>query len=189
MYSPWWFKTKDCNITCAATNETVDDNWLCSLYTLVSQLNWHQDSNQFKYNIIQRKYIYHFNHTNHHTTHHNRFTALFTGPSGWAGDRRELLDFMVQGKTNRGRHTDHPARRHSIRTNQCPPPPSSHFLQAGCPSCHPTNSVKALKAASASKKNSQVTKQIPFADDTQHTRSRNTSHQHLRIKTTVKIND
>ena len=27
-----------------------------------------------------------------------------------------------------------------------PPPPSPHFLQAGCPSCRPTNSVKALKA-------------------------------------------
>jgi len=36
--------------------------------------------------------------------HHNRFTALFPGPSGWAGARRELLDFMVQGKINRGRH-------------------------------------------------------------------------------------
>ena len=34
----------------------------------------------------------------------------------------------------------------SIRTNQCPPPPSSrYFLQAGCPSCRLTNSVKALK--------------------------------------------
>jgi len=31
---------------------------------------------------------------------------------------------MVQGEINRGRHTDHPAGRHSIRTNQCPPPPS-----------------------------------------------------------------
>jgi len=35
---------------------------------------------------------------------------------------------MVQGEINRGRHTDHPARRHSIRTNQCPPPPSSHVF-------------------------------------------------------------
>ena len=78
--------------------------------------------------------------------HHNRFTSLFPGPPGWAGARRGLLDFMVQGKINRGRHTDHPAGRHSIRTNQCPPPPSPHFLQAGCPSCRPTNSVKALKA-------------------------------------------
>jgi len=41
------------------------------------------------------------------------------------------------------------AGRHSIRTNQCSPPPSPYFLQAGCPSCHPTNGVKALKATSA----------------------------------------
>jgi len=40
--------------------------------------------------------------------------------------------------------TDHLAGCHSIRTNQCPPTPSRHFLQARCPSCHPTNSVKAL---------------------------------------------
>jgi len=33
---------------------------------------------------------------------------------------QKLLDFMVQGKINRGRHTDHPAWRHSIQTNQCP---------------------------------------------------------------------
>ena len=82
------------------------------------------------------------------TPHHNRFMALFLGPPGWAGARRELLDCMVQGEINRGRHTDHLAGRHSIQTNQCPPPPSSHILQAGCPSCHqPT--VKALKATSA----------------------------------------
>jgi len=27
-----------------------------------------------------------------------------------------IMDFMVQGKINRGRHTNHPAGRHSIRT-------------------------------------------------------------------------
>jgi len=58
--------------------------------------------------------------------HHNRFTALFPGQPGWADTRRELLDFMVQGKINRGRHTDHPAGCHSIWTNQCPPPSSPH---------------------------------------------------------------
>jgi len=78
----------------------------------------------------------------HHHHHHNRFTALFPGPPGYTGARRELLDFMVQGKINRGRHTDYPAGCHSIRTNQCPPPPSS-------PSRRPSNSVKALKATSA----------------------------------------
>jgi len=81
----------------------------------------------------------------HLPPHHNRFTALFPGPPGRAGARRELLDFMVQGKINRGRHTDHLAGHHSIRTNQCPPPPSPIFLQARCPSCYPTNSVKGLK--------------------------------------------
>ena len=89
----------------------------------------------------------------HNSPHHNRFTAIFPRPPGWVGARRELLDFMVQGKINRGRHTDHPDGRHSIRTsNQCPPPPwspSPIFLQAGCPSCRPTNSVKAPKATSA----------------------------------------
>jgi len=87
-------------------------------------------------------------------TNDNRTTTIFygpfRGPPGWASARRELLDFMVQGKINRGRHTDHPAGRHSIGTNQCPPPPSPHFLQAGCPSCSPTNSVKALEGHSMS---------------------------------------
>jgi len=40
------------------------------------------------------------------TNTHNRFTALFPGPPRWAGARRGLLDFMVQRKINRGRHTD-----------------------------------------------------------------------------------
>jgi len=82
--------------------------------------------------------------------HHNRFTALFSGPPGWAGARRELLDFMVQGKINRGRHTDHPAGRHTpSRLTSAHLHQPSIFLQAGCPSCRPTNSVKALKATSA----------------------------------------
>ena len=79
----------------------------------------------------------------HH--HHNRFTALFPGPPGQAGARRELLDFMVQEEINRGRHC------HCIPANQCPPPPSPIFLRAGCPSCCPNNHVKALKATSVSK--------------------------------------
>ena len=84
------------------------------------------------------------------TPHHKRFMAIFLGPPGWAGARREHLDFVVQWKINRSRHTNHPARRYSSQTNQCPPPPSPpHFLQTRCPSCHPTNSVKALKATSA----------------------------------------
>jgi len=49
----------------------------------------------------------------------------------------------VQGKINRGRHTDHPAGRHSIQTNQCPPPPSSMFFyrQDALPAAQPTVST------------------------------------------------
>ena len=72
--------------------------------------------------------------------HHNRFTALFPGPPGWAGARRELLDFMLQGKINRDRNTDHPAGRHSIRTNQCPPhhPPHIFYRPDALPAAQPT---------------------------------------------------
>jgi len=63
--------------------------------------------------------------TQHHH-HHNRFMALFSGPPRWASARTELLNFMVQGKINRGIHTDNLARCHSIRTKQCPPLPSPH---------------------------------------------------------------
>ena len=77
-------------------------------------------------------------HRDHHH-HHNCFTTLFPGPPGWAGARRKLLDFMVQEKINRGRHTDNPAGHHSIRTNQCPPPPSSHFYRPDAlPAIQPT---------------------------------------------------
>jgi len=68
----------------------------------------------------------------YHTTP-QPFYGLFPEPPGWASARRELLDFMVQGKTNRERHTDHPAGRHSIRTNQCPPPPSPIFFTGRMP--------------------------------------------------------
>jgi len=86
----------------------------------------------------------------HHTHTHNSFTALFPGPLRWAGARKELLYFMVQGKINRVRHTDHPDGRHSIRTsNQCPRPPFPIFFTGQMPFLPPTNSVKAPKAASA----------------------------------------
>jgi len=38
----------------------------------------------------------------------------------------------MQGKINRGRHTDHQAGRLSIRTNQCPPPSSPTACQLSC---------------------------------------------------------
>ena len=81
---------------------------------------------------------------NHHH-HHNRFTAPFLDHPGepvpeenfwtlWCKERLTEADTLTirLGATPSGltsAHLDHPI-----------------FLQVGCPSCHPTNSVKALKA-------------------------------------------
>ena len=79
------------------------------------------------------------------THHHNRYMALFPGPPGWAGTRREPLDFVVQGKINRGRHTDHPAGRHSIQTKQCLPPPSPIFLTGRMPFLPPNQQCQSTE--------------------------------------------
>jgi len=92
-------------------------------------------------NLLLTKY-------HHPQPFYGHFNSRTTLRPGWAGARRELLDFMVQGKINRGRHTDHPAGRHSIRTNSAHLNHPPCCLQARCPSCRPTNSVKALKATS-----------------------------------------
>jgi len=81
--------------------------------------------------------------TNTHAHTHNRFTALFPGPSGWAGARRELLDFMVHGKIN-ALTIVLGATPSGLTSAHLHHPP--YFLQAGYPSCRPTNSVKALEA-------------------------------------------
>jgi len=73
----------------------------------------------------------------------------FYGPiSGTTRCQKRTLDYMVQGTIYRGRHTDHPAGHDSGLTSAHVHHPPI-FFQAGCPSCHPTNSVKALKATSA----------------------------------------
>jgi len=48
----------------------------------------------------------------------------------------------MQRKINRGRHTDHSAGRHSIRTKQCPPPPSPDIFYGpdALPAAQPTAS-------------------------------------------------
>jgi len=75
---------------------------------------------------------------------HTTILQPFPGPPRWAGARRELLDLWCNGRLTEA-DTDQSAGRHSIRPTSAHLPPSTHFLQAGCPSCRPANSVKALK--------------------------------------------
>ena len=87
---------------------------------------------------------------------HTRLTALCPGLPGWAGSRKAKtnLDFTEARDSEWQWHINiswaicksAPCSR-QITT---PAPHHSVFLQAGCPSCHPTNSVKALKALSLS---------------------------------------
>ena len=59
--------------------------------------------------------------------HHHTTTAVlrpfFRDHPGEPCQKR-TSGLIVEGEINRGRHTGHPAGRHSIRTNQSPPPPS-----------------------------------------------------------------
>jgi len=78
----------------------------------------------------------------HSTTHHTTtvLRPFFRDYPGEPVPEEKRLDFMVQGKINRGRHTNHPAGCHSIQTNQCPSPPSPSFFYRpdALPAAQPT---------------------------------------------------
>jgi len=77
-------------------------------------------------------------------THTNVLRPFFRDHPGEPVPEEDFWTLSCKGRLIEA-DIDHPAGCQSIRTNQCPPPPSPHFLHAGCPSCRPTNSIKALK--------------------------------------------
>ena len=84
-----------------------------------------------------------------HNTH-TRLTALFPGLPGWAGTRKVNQSGFSSSKRQYSEWQWHQLGHMQICTslqtdNHTSTPPLS-FLQAGCPSCRSTNSVKALKA-------------------------------------------
>ena len=86
-------------------------------------------------------------HTHTHT--HTRLTALCPGLPGWAGTRKvKPIWILLEQETVSGSGISWAICKSAPRSRQIttPAPHYSSFLQAGCPSCHPTNSVKALKA-------------------------------------------
>jgi len=80
--------------------------------------------------------------------HHNRFTPFFWDHPGQPVPEENFWTLWRKGRLS---EADTP----TIQMGATPSALSSatstipHFLQAGCPSCRPTNSVKALKATSA----------------------------------------
>ena len=89
-----------------------------------------------------------------HTHTHARLTARCPGLPGWASTRKVKPTWILlkQGTVS-GNGISWAICKSAPHSRQItmPAPHHSVFLQAGCPSCHPTNSVKALKAIKALK--------------------------------------
>ena len=97
----------------------------------------------FRYGVYLLVFCTMYTHT------HTRLTALCQGLPGWAGTRKVKPNWILLKQETvssigiRWAICKSAPRSRQITT---PLPHRSVFLQAGCPSCRPTNSVKALKA-------------------------------------------
>ena len=77
------------------------------------------------------------------------FNGPFPGLPGWASTRKvKPICILLKQETVTGSGISWAICKSAPRSRQIttPAPHHSVFLQAGCPSCWPTNSVKALKA-------------------------------------------
>ena len=96
-------------------------------------------------------------HTHTHTQPFYCSSGLCPGPPGWAGTRKVKPGRLNQSGFTGVRDSEwqwHLLGYMQVRTSSQTTTSTSHhsvFLQAGCPSCRPTNSVKALKARKALK--------------------------------------
>ena len=91
----------------------------------------------------------HHTHTHTHTHAHTRLTAICPELPGSAGTRKvKPVWILLKQKTVSGSGISWAICKSAPRSRQITTsaPHHSVFLQAGCPSCRPTNSVKALKA-------------------------------------------
>ena len=82
-------------------------------------------------------------------------TALCPGLPGWASSRKvQPISILVKQETVSGSGISWAIWKSAPCSRQVTTPAPRHWvlLQAGCPSCHPTDSVKALKAKKSEKK-------------------------------------
>ena len=89
------------------------------------------------------------NDTHTHTHTNTRLMALCPGLPKWAGTRKvKPIWILLEQEIVSGSGISWAICMSAPRSRQLttPAPHYSAFLQAGCPSCRPTNSVKALKA-------------------------------------------
>jgi len=93
--------------------------------------------------------IYITNYQETHTHTHTHLTAFCPGLPEWAGTRKvKPIWILLKQETVSGSSISWAICKSAPRSRKItmPAPHHSVFLLAGCPSCRPTNSVKALKA-------------------------------------------
>jgi len=85
---------------------------------------------------------------------HIRLTALCPGLPGWAGTRKvKPIWMLLEARDSQWQwhQLGYMQVCTSLQTDNHASTPPLSFLQAGCPSCRPTNSVTALKAKASTK--------------------------------------
>ena len=85
------------------------------------------------------------------SNHTHTFNGPFSGTTQWAGTRKaKPIWILLKQETVSGSGISWAICKSAPGSRQItmPAPHRSIFLHAGCPSCRPTNSVKALKAGS-----------------------------------------
>ena len=107
-------------------------------------------NNAHKQNTLSRSKVFRLENnlkeTHPHT--HTHLTAPFPGLPGWASTRKvKPIWILLKQETVSGSGISWDICKSTPRSRQItmPAPHHSSFLQAGCPSCRPTNSVKGLK--------------------------------------------
>jgi len=85
----------------------------------------------------------------HGVPHTHPFNGLCPGLPGWAGTRKvKPIWILLKQETVGGSGISWTICKSASHSRQIttPAPTTQFFLLAGCPSCHPTNSFKSLKA-------------------------------------------
>jgi len=106
---------------------------------------------QFNMNVLSHNYDTH-THTLTHThthTHTHPFNSLWSGTTQVSRYQKGKTNLDFTGARDSAwqwHQLEHMQVCTSLQTDNHAVTPPLSFLQAGCPSCRPTNSVKALKA-------------------------------------------
>ena len=84
--------------------------------------------------------------THIHTHTHTHLMALFSGTTRVSRYQKGETNTEARDSEWQWHQLGHMQVCTSLQTDNHPSTPPLSFLQAGCPSCQPTNSIKALKA-------------------------------------------